>query len=85
MVRFNFHRRGETHNILKDLIIQSGLQSHYDLSLQGWDLSYEEVSMALWKKFGEEYGSIACEMNGFELGREHNPEHVVSWVFKEIE
>ena len=29
--------------------------------------------------------SIACEMNGFELGREHNPEHIVSWFFKEIE
>jgi len=84
LARFNFQGRGETHNILKDLIIQSGLQSHYDLSLQGWDLSYEEVSMALWKKIEEEYGSIACEENGFELGHEHDPMDVVSAFFKQI-
>ena len=85
LARFDFHGKGESHKILKDLIIRSERQSRYDLALQGWDLSYGEVSLALLKKFGEEYGSIACEMNGFELGREHNPEHVVSWFFKEIE
>jgi len=52
LARFNFHGKGEAHKIFGDLIILSERQSHYDLSLQGWELSYEEVSMALWKKLG---------------------------------
>jgi len=76
LARFDFHGK---HKILKELIIKSERQSRYELSLQGWDLSYEEVSLALLKKFGEEHGSIACEINGFELGREYDPEDVVSF------
>ena len=52
LARFEFHGKGEAHKILKDLIILSECQSRYDLALKGWDLSYEEVSLALLKNFG---------------------------------
>ena len=47
-------------------------------SLQGWYLSYGEVSLSLWRKFREEYGRIACKENGFELGLKHKPIEVIS-------
>lgn len=60
LARFDFHGK---HKILKELTIKSESQSRYGLSLQGWDLSLEEVRLALLlKKIGEEYGSIAFIM-----------------------
>ena len=46
---------------------QGAEPSFYRLVL-GRHLFYDEVSRALWKKFKEEYGTIACEQNGFKLG-----------------
>ena len=50
LARFDFHGKLK---ILKELIIKSERKSRYNLSLQGWDLSYEEVSLALLKKLGK--------------------------------
>ena len=59
--------------------------SSFYSSLQGWYLSYDEVSQSLWRKFREEYGIIACEENGFELCMEHDPLDVISAFFTQIE
>ena len=59
--------------------------SSFYSSLQGWYLSYDKVSLSLWRKFREEYGRIACEENGFELYMEHDPVDVISAFFTQIE
>ena len=77
MARFDF--LGAEKEALK------GIHSAFYRAVQGWYLSYDEVSLALWNKFREMYGRIACEQNGFELGLEHDPIDIISTFFKKIE
>ena len=77
MARFHFRRGDQEAN-------KCAYSSFYT-SLQGWYLSYGEVSMSLWEKFSKEYGRIACEENGFDLCMEHDPLDVTSAFFTQIE
>ena len=74
----------ELDSFLARFDFQGAELSFYRLVL-GWHLSYDEVSRALWKKFRETYGEIACEQNGFELGLEHDPIDIMSTFFTKIE